>query len=84
MVNIYNSWIKRTKHIKGDCSYCNNERYNFDSIVMNDRTNDYTPTINACPACNFEDLQINQKISFIPLHKFVMIKNGTLDINAIE
>ena len=83
MKKIYESWLKRTKHISCDCDYCSNERYTFSFPTFTDRTRDLRATINACPACNFEDLQITQKVDDIPLHKFVLVKNGELDVNKL-
>lgn len=84
MKEIYESWLKRTKHISCDCDYCGNKRYTLSHPIFTDRTRDHRATINACPACNFEDLQITQKVDYIPLHKFVLVKNGELDITELE
>ena len=83
MRNIYESWLKRTQHISYDCGYCGNKRYTLDMPILTDITNDFRPTINACPCCNFEDLQITRKVDEIPLHKFVLVKSGKLDINKL-
>jgi len=79
---IYQSWLKRTEHITCDCDYCGNKRYTFSLPMVTSNTKDFNATINACPSCNFEDLQITQKVddSFMPLDKFVLIKKGELDI----
>ena len=83
MRKIYESWLKRTKHISYDCNYCGNKRYTLSLPIFTDRTRDLRETINACPSCNFEDLQITQKVDDIPLHKFVLIKKGELDITEL-
>ena len=83
MIEIYKSWLKRTKHIICDCKYCGNERYTFSIPIITDRTGDDISTLNACPVCNFEDLQITQQINYIPLHKFVLIKNNKLNISSL-
>lgn len=83
MEKIYKSWLKRTKHISCDCDYCGNQRYTLSYPISTDRTRDHRATINTCPACNFEDLQITQKVNNIPLHKFVLIKEGKLDISEL-
>lgn len=83
MRKIYESWLKRTKHISCDCSYCGNKRYTLSLPMLTDRTRDLRATINACPSCNFEDLQITQKVEDIPLHKFVLVKSGKLDISEL-
>jgi len=83
MKPIYESWLKRTNHITCNCSYCGNQRYLISQPITTDRTCDYRLTMYACPSCNFEDLQITKKVDDIPLHKFVMVKNGTLNINQL-
>lgn len=73
---LYQSWFKRTEHIKDNCSHCNNGRYTLTPCYVTDRTREYYFTLNACPVCNFEDLQITQKVGvdFPNLNKFVKIK----------
>jgi len=83
MKKIYESWLKRTNHINGNCGYCNNQRYTLSSSIITDRTDDLRSTLYACPACNFDDLQITKKVGYIPLHKFVMIKKGFSNINDL-
>ena len=34
MIKIYESWLKRTKHIDYDCDYCGNERYEITSPIL--------------------------------------------------
>lgn len=83
MKRIYESWLERTKHINCDCSYCGNKRYTLSFPIITDRTRDDRATMNACPVCNFGDLQITQKVDDIPLNKFVLIKNGELNVSEL-
>jgi len=83
MEEIYNSWLKRTSHITQNCKLCKNQRYYFQFPILTDRTSDIKPTIYACPSCNFEDLQIAKKSDVLPLEKFVMVKNGLLNISNL-
>jgi len=84
MESIYRSWLKRTCHITQNCTYCRNKRYTFSFPITTDRSNEFKPTIYACPACNFEDLQIAKKTDYLPLEKFVMVKNGLLNISDLN
>ena len=78
MKKIYINWLKRTKDISDECDSCGNQRYYFDFSIGN-----LKPTIYACPCCNWNDLQITKEWSYFPLHKFVMVKEGTLNINSL-
>jgi hypothetical protein len=78
METIYISWLKRTEHISDECDLCKNQRYYFDFSLYKTK-----PTIYACPSCNWNDLQIVKDTAYLPLHKFVMVKNGTLNINSL-
>ena len=84
MIKIYHSWLKRTSHITCNCDYCGNKRYTLSHPIFTDRTSDYRATIYACPACNFEDLQITQKVEHIPLNLFVQIKNNEINISVLD
>ena len=84
MVDIYNSWLKRTEDIDCDCEYCGNERYFFRQSHITDRSRDDRPTLYACPVCNFKDLQITQKTDYLPLSKFVKVKNGEMSVNELD
>jgi hypothetical protein len=84
MEEIYQSWLNRTSHISGNCSFCQNKRYYFESPITTDRTLDYRPTIYACPACNFEDLQVTKKTDYINFDLFVRVKNGLLSIKDLK
>lgn len=83
MKKIYESWLKRTAHIDEDCNYCKNKRYLFSFPIITGKEVDLTPTMYACPSCNFDDLQITQKTKYLPLDKFVMIKYGLLNIEKL-
>ncbi len=74
MIQVYQSWLKRTEHITDNCQYCRNRRY---YVCHN--------TMYACPACNWNDLQITKKINIIlPLDVFVRVKNGEDKIQALS
>ena len=83
MKKIYKSWLKRTAHITCNCEYCGNQRYTLTAPIITDRTRDFKFTINTCPVCNFEDLQITQEVKDIPLHLFVLIKDGKKTIKSL-
>ena len=82
---IYNSWLRRTKDITEDCSYCNNQRYHFHApIVISDNSRIEKPTLKACPSCNWNDLQLNKESDYHPLHLFVEIKRGNKSISILK